>query len=53
MDNNKYLTKVCALLRAPEPPRSERYAKKHKIVHPPKLNKFTAKIKNNLKHHKD
>lgn len=49
MSDNKYLVKVCALLKAPVPPRSEKAVKKHKIVHPPRLRKFTAKIST---HHK-
>jgi len=41
---NKYLTKVCALLRPPEAPRSERALRRPKKIKKPKLRKFTAKI---------
>lgn len=41
---NKYLVKVCALLRAPEPPRSEKAVKRPRKIHPPKLKKFVSRI---------
>jgi hypothetical protein len=41
---NRYLTKVCMLLRPPESPRSERSVHRPKRIKKPKLRKFTAKI---------
>lgn len=42
--DNRYLEKICALLKAPSPPRSEKAAKKPKKIHKPKLQKFTSKM---------
>lgn len=44
MTENKYLVKICALLKPPQAPRSERAVKKRRLVHKPKLHKFTTKI---------
>ena len=41
---NKYLEKVCVLLRPPEAPRSERAIRRPKKIKKPKLRRFTAKI---------
>jgi hypothetical protein len=43
-NDNKYLTKVCALLRAPEPPRSEKAVHRPKRIKKPKLQRFVSKI---------
>jgi len=42
---NKYLVKVCALLKAPTPPRSEKSYKKPKRIHKPRLTKFLTHFK--------
>lgn len=42
---NKYLVKVCALLRPPMPPRSEKAYKRPKKIHKPRLMKFINNIR--------